>query len=172
MGMAPRSRQQRVLDSAAGDEALEKTWETSLPRERWDGKSPAGRETGRNGAGGNGSRAAPIVCQPGAQFHMEDKMRTAYAFGLAAFLAAAPAMADVVIGGGDNDAARHEQNAAQSRAAARHDNAEAREHAAVGDYRGAAREQNEAREEWRDSHRQERKADNDDRGGVRLQFGH
>jgi hypothetical protein len=99
-------------------------------------------------------------------------MRKAYALGLAVFLAAAPAMADVVIGGGDNDAARHQQRADQSRAAARHDSAEARQHAAMGDYRGAAREQNEAREEWRDARHQEHKADNDDRGGVRLQFGH
>jgi hypothetical protein len=100
-------------------------------------------------------------------------MRKAYALGLAAFLAASPAMADVVIGGGDNDSVRHEQRADQDRAAARHDMGEAREHAAMGDFHGAAREQNEARHEWRDANRQERKADTDrdDRGGVRLQFG-
>ena len=97
-------------------------------------------------------------------------MRATYAIGLAAFLAASPAMADVVIGGGDNDATRHEMRADQDRAAARHDSAEAREHAAVGDYRGAAREQNEARQEWRDANHQERKADHDN-DGVTVQLG-
>jgi hypothetical protein len=99
-------------------------------------------------------------------------MRKTYALGLAAFLAASPAMADVVIGGTDNDGVRHEQRADQDRAAARHDNAEAREHAAVGDFRGAAREQNEARHEWRDANHQDRKVDRDERGGVRLEIGH
>lgn len=98
-------------------------------------------------------------------------MRTVYAIGMAAFLAASPAMADVVIGGGDNDSARHEQRAMQDRAAARHDSNEARERAAAGDYRGAAREQNEARQEWRDANHQERHADHDD-NGVRIQLGH
>ncbi len=100
-------------------------------------------------------------------------MRTAYALGLAAFLAASPAMADVVIGGGDHDAVRHEQRADQDRAAARHDQAEAQRHAAVGDYRGAAREQNEARHESRDAIHQERKADSDDHGGrFHVDIGH
>jgi hypothetical protein len=103
---------------------------------------------------------------------MEDMMRKAYALGLAAFLAASPAMADVVIGGGDNDAARHEQRAMQNRSAARQDNAAARERAALGDYRGAAREQNAARQEWRDANHQEYKADRDDHGGVRVDIGH
>jgi hypothetical protein len=67
-------------------------------------------------------------------------MRTAYALGLAAFIAATPAMAQVVIGGG-GDASRHEAQAQQDRAQARQDSAEARQHAAMGDYRGAAREQ-------------------------------
>jgi hypothetical protein len=97
-------------------------------------------------------------------------MRRAYALGLAVFLAASPAMAQVVIGG-DNDSARHDQRAMQDRAQARQDSAEARERAAVGDYRGAAREQNEARHEWRNANREDRKADRDDRGGVTVQLG-
>ncbi len=48
-------------------------------------------------------------------------MRTAYAVGLAAFLAVSPAMAQVIIGGGDNDAARHEAQAQQDRADAHQD---------------------------------------------------
>jgi hypothetical protein len=98
-------------------------------------------------------------------------MRKAYALGLAAFLAASPAMADVVIGGG-NDAARHDQRAMQDRSAAQQDSAEARERAAVGDYRGAAREQNEAQHELRDANHQDRKADRDDHSGVKLEIGH
>ena len=41
-------------------------------------------------------------------------MRKALSIGLATFLMASPAMAQVVIGG-DNDAARHEQRAQQDR---------------------------------------------------------
>ncbi len=48
-------------------------------------------------------------------------MRAAYAVGLAAFLAVSPAMAQVIIGGGDNDAARHEAQAQQDRADAHQD---------------------------------------------------
>jgi len=98
-------------------------------------------------------------------------MRTAYAIGLAAFLAASPAMADVVIGGGDHDAVRHEQRADQDRGAAHHDQSQAQRDAAMGNYHGAAREQNEARQEWRDANHQDRKADRDDHGGVHLEVG-
>jgi len=98
-------------------------------------------------------------------------MRVSYALGFAAFIAAAPAMADVVIGTGGHDSARHEQRAMQDRAAARQDNAEAHERAAVGDYHGAARAQNDARDEWHDANRHERKADRDDHGGVSVQLG-
>ena len=45
-------------------------------------------------------------------------MRKVYSLGVAAFLMASPAMAQVVIGGG-NDAARHEQRAQQDRYDAR-----------------------------------------------------
>ena len=47
-------------------------------------------------------------------------MRKALSIGLAAFLMASPAMAQVVIGG-DNDAARHEQRAQQDRMQAHRD---------------------------------------------------
>src|SRR3954452_5378914 len=97
-------------------------------------------------------------------------MKKAYALGLAAFLAVSPAMADVVIGSGGNDAARHEQRAQQDRMAAQHDSAEAQRDAAMGNYRGAAREQREAREEWRDARHQERKADRDADRGVHVEL--
>jgi hypothetical protein len=104
----------------------------------------------------------------------EMMMRKAYAFGLAAFLAASPAMADVVIGTGGGDAARHEQRAEQDRMAAHHDAAEANRDAAMGNYRGAAREQREAQHEWHAANRQEHKADrdSDDHGGFHVQLGH
>jgi hypothetical protein len=41
----------------------------------------------------------------------------------------------------------------------------------MGNYHGAAREQNEARQEWRDANHQDRKADRDDNGGVHLEVG-
>jgi hypothetical protein len=97
-------------------------------------------------------------------------MRKVYSLGVAAFLIASPAMAQVVIGGG-NDAARHEQRAQQDRFDARRDASEAQRHAAAGDYRGAAREQREARDEMHDARRQEHKADRDEHGGVNLPFG-
>ena len=99
-------------------------------------------------------------------------MRKAYAFGLATILMASPALADVVIGTGSNDSARHEYRADQDRAAAHHDMGEAHRDAAMGNYAGAAREQREAHHEWRDAHRQEHKADRDDNGGLSVQLGH
>jgi len=98
-------------------------------------------------------------------------MKKAYAIGLAAFLAASPAMAQVVIGGGDNDAARHEQRAQQDRMEAHHDQAEAQRDAAMGNYSGAAREQAEARQEWRDAHHQQRDAERDS-SGFHVDIGH
>ncbi len=97
-------------------------------------------------------------------------MRTAYALGLAAFLAASPAMADVVIGT-DNDSARHDMRAQQDRNDARQDQAQAQRDASMGDYRGAAREQDEARHEMHDANRHDRKADRDDHGGVTVELG-
>jgi len=99
-------------------------------------------------------------------------MRICYALAMAGFLAGSPAMAQVVIGGG-NDAARHEYRADQERAAGRHDMHEARERAAVGDYRGAAREQAEARQHWGEAREQRERAEHDaNRGGVRVEIGH
>jgi hypothetical protein len=103
------------------------------------------------------------------QLEKEVTMRTAYALGLAAFLAATPAMAQVVIGGGD--ASRHEAQAQQDRGAAQQDSAAARQRAAVGDYRGAARDQQEAQQERHAANHQERKADRDDNGTV-IRLGH
>ncbi len=97
-------------------------------------------------------------------------MRRVYSLGVAAFLMTSPAMAQVVIGGG-NDAARHEQRAQQDRYDARRHATQAQRDAAVGDYGSAAREQREARHDLHDARRQEHKADRDDRGGVNLQFG-
>ena len=95
-------------------------------------------------------------------------MRKIYSLGMAAFLIASPAMARVVIGGG-NDAARHEQRAQQDRYDARRDAAQAQRDAAVGDYRSAARDQQQARHDMHDAQRQERRAERD--SGVNLQFG-
>ena len=96
-------------------------------------------------------------------------MRTVYAIGLAAFLAASPAMAQVVIGP-DNDSARHDMRAQQNRSDARQDQTQAQRDAAVGNYRGASQEQREAQHEDRAADHQERKADRDDRG-VTVQLG-
>jgi hypothetical protein len=94
-------------------------------------------------------------------------MRRTLSLGLAAFLMASPAMAQVVIGG-DNDAVRHEQRARQDRMDAREDAMRAHRDAAMGDYAGAARDQREAHHEWRDSHHQQHDADRDS-GGFSVQ---
>jgi hypothetical protein len=109
-------------------------------------------------------------CKASAQFTRRRCMRKTLAFGLAAFLMASPAMAQVVIGG-DNDAARHEQRAQQDRMAAQKDAMQAQRDAAMGNYPGAAREQRESHQEWRDANHQDRKADRDDHG-VTVQLGH
>src|SRR5579863_8353177 len=101
---------------------------------------------------------------------METIMRKAYAFGLAAFLAISPAMAQVVIGGGDNDAVRHEQNAQQDRADAHQEMNRAHRDAAMGDYAGAARAQQDAHQDWRQAHNQQRDADHDSSAGVSVQI--
>jgi hypothetical protein len=97
-------------------------------------------------------------------------MRTAYAFGLAAFLAVSPAMAQVIIGGGDNDAARHDAQAQRDRADAHQDMNQARRDAAVGNYGAAAREQHDARSDWREAHHEQHDADRDSNGGVSVQI--
>ncbi len=66
-------------------------------------------------------------------------MRTAYAFGIAAFLAASPAMAQVTFGTGDYDAPRHEQRSQQERMEAQHEMMRSHRDARMGDYRAAER---------------------------------
>jgi hypothetical protein len=100
----------------------------------------------------------------------ETTMRTAYAFGLAAFLAVSPAMAQVIIGGGDNDAARHEAQAQQDRADVHQDMNQARRDAAVGNYGAAAQEQRDAHHDWRQAQHQQHDADRDSNGGVTVQI--
>ena len=96
-------------------------------------------------------------------------MRTADAFGLAAFLAVSPAMAQVIIGGGNNDAA-HEAQAQQDRADARQDMNQARRDAAVGNYGAAAQEQRDAHHDWRQAQHQQHDADRDGNHGVTVQI--
>ena len=96
-------------------------------------------------------------------------MRKTLSIGLAAFLVASPALAQMAIGG-DNDAARHEQRAQQDRMRAHRDSTEAHRDAATGNYGAAAREQREAHQEWRASNHQQHDADRDS-NGVRL-YGH
>jgi len=97
-------------------------------------------------------------------------MRTVYAIGIAAFLAASPAMAQVVINT-DNDSARHDMRAQQDRSMANQDQAQAQRDAAVGNYRGAAQEQRDAMHEERAANQQTRDANSDDKG-VSVQIGH
>ena len=99
-------------------------------------------------------------------------MRIGYAVAVAALLAGTPAMAQVIVGGGDNDAARHEQRADQDRSAGRQELSEAHHEAARGDYRDAARDQAEAHQDWNGARHQEHDADHDSNGGVRVEVGH
>jgi hypothetical protein len=89
----------------------------------------------------------------------------------AAFLTASPSMAQVVITDGSHDADRHEYRAGQQERAAQHDEHKAREDAAVGNYRGAAHEQAEARDHQAAAQHQERRADQDSRDGVHIEIG-
>ena len=99
-------------------------------------------------------------------------MRTIYSLTLAAFLAASPAMAQMVIGGGDNDAARHDRRAQEQRMDAHQDAEHARREAEMGNYGAAAHEQREARHEWHHANRQEHDADRDANSGLNIQLGH
>ncbi len=78
-------------------------------------------------------------------------------FAVAAMLASAPAMAQVVIQGPgpDPETMRNHQRAMQDRADARWQNQEAQRRAAMGDYEGAAQAQREARRDWHDARRQD-----------------
>jgi hypothetical protein len=93
------------------------------------------------------------------------------AFATAAFLAASPCMAQVVITPGGDDAARHEQRADHQEHAAQRDEHKAREDAATGNYGGAAHEQAKAQDHQDVAQHQERRADQDSTG-VQVQVGH
>jgi hypothetical protein len=97
-------------------------------------------------------------------------MRMGYAVAVAALLAGTPAMAQVTITSGDNDAARHEYRADQDRAAGRQEMNEARGEAARGDYRDAARDQTEARQDWSAARHQQQDANRD--SGTTVVLGH
>lgn len=98
-------------------------------------------------------------------------MRIFPAFAAAAFLAASPCMAQVVITPGGNDAARHADRADQQHHVAQHDENKAHQDAAMGDYRGAAHEQDKAQGHQAVAQHQEHRADQDSRGGVEVQIG-
>ena len=86
-------------------------------------------------------------------------MRSTYAVAIAAMLAAAPAMGQVIIQTPDPDAARHEQRADQDRANAQWEHQEAQRRAAIGDYRGAADARRDAHHDWRDAQHHEHRAE-------------
>jgi hypothetical protein len=98
-------------------------------------------------------------------------MRIFPVFAAAAFLAASPCMAQVVITSGGNDAARHADRAGQQEHVAQHDEHRARQDAAVGDYRGASHAQAKAQDHQAAAQHQERRADQDSRKGVQVQIG-
>jgi hypothetical protein len=98
-------------------------------------------------------------------------MRIFPAFAAAAFLAASPCMAQVVIRSGDNDAARHEYRADRQEHVAQHEERRAERDAAMGDRRDAAREHAEAERHAAIAQHQERRAEQDNRGGVHLDIG-
>jgi hypothetical protein len=99
-------------------------------------------------------------------------MRIGYAMAIAAFLAAAPAMADVTISTGHGDSARHEYSADRDRDAGRQHMRAAHEEADRGNYGNAEAHREAAHEDWHAAHRQEHAADHDRDGGVTLRIGH
>ncbi|HEY2616110.1 MAG TPA: hypothetical protein VGI78_02120 [Acetobacteraceae bacterium] len=92
-------------------------------------------------------------------------MRSSYIIAITALLAGGPAMGQVIIQTPNPDAARHEQRATQDRADAQWEHQQAQRRAAVGDYQGAAEAQRDAHRDWRDSHRQQDRAQ-DESGAV------
>ena len=99
-------------------------------------------------------------------------MRIGYAVAVAALLAGAPAMADVVVSTGNNgDATRHEYRADQDRAAGHQEMNDAHQQAAVGNYGAAAQDQSAARQDMHAAHRQQDDAAHDS-SGVTVQVGH
>jgi len=99
-------------------------------------------------------------------------MRFGYTLAVAALLAASPAMAQVVIGTGDpNAASAHQYQADQDRSAGRANMDAARQEEAMGNYGAAARDREAAHEDWHAAHHQQRDADRDGNGGVTFEFG-
>ena len=100
-------------------------------------------------------------------------MRIGYAVAAAALLAGTPAMAQVIIGGGDpNAAAQHQYQADQDRAAGHQNMEAAHQQAAMGNYSAAAQDRAAAHEDWHAAHHQENDAARDSSGGVTVQIGH
>jgi hypothetical protein len=75
-------------------------------------------------------------------------VRISYVFALDATLAASPALAQVIVTTPGNDAAAHQYQAKQDRAAGWQDMRAARENGAMGNYAAAAQDQAAARESW------------------------
>jgi len=99
-------------------------------------------------------------------------MRICYALTVAAMLAASPAMAQVIIGGGDpNAGAAHQYNADRDRDAGRANMEASRDAAAHGDYYDAERYRDAARQDWHAAHHEQYDANRDNSGGVVMQFG-
>jgi hypothetical protein len=96
-------------------------------------------------------------------------MRIIPALATAAFLATTPCMAQVIIGGNDAAAARHEDQADHQEHAAQRDEHRAQEDARAGDYRDANREQARAQDHAAAAQHQERRADQD-QNGVTIQI--
>jgi hypothetical protein len=100
-------------------------------------------------------------------------MRIGYTVAVAALLAGTPAMAQVMIGGGDPGAAQqHQYQADQDRAAGRQTMEAAHQEAAMGNYGAAERDREAAHQDWHAAHHQEHDADRDSSGGVSIQLGH
>jgi hypothetical protein len=98
-------------------------------------------------------------------------MRFGYAVALAAFFAAAPAVAQLTVTNGNDESARHEYNANQDRAAGRQNMEAAHQEAAMGNYRSAARDQQAAHEDWHAAHHQQYDSNHDANSGVTLHIG-
>jgi hypothetical protein len=98
-------------------------------------------------------------------------MRINYVFALVAALASTPAFAQVVVTTPGNDAAGHQYQADQDRAAGRQAMHAAHENAAMGNYGAAAQDQAIARQDWHSAHHQEHAARRDSNGGVSIQLG-
>jgi hypothetical protein len=98
-------------------------------------------------------------------------MRILSAFTIAAFVAATPCMAQVVITPSVGDTTRHDDRAEHHEYKAQRDAQHAREDASVGDYRGAAHEQAEAQHHQAIAQDQQQRADQDRRPGVHVEIG-